>query len=67
MQRPNVKYTGTGALIHLGSSLFWGLFFEGLRREDKGAVGIVTAAAATAVTAYVVDYHVVPKARHAGV
>ncbi len=61
MQRPSVKYTGTGALIHLGSSVFWGLLFEGLRRKDKGTVEIVTAAAATAITAYVVDYHVVPK------
>lgn len=51
----SAKYTGTGALLHYGAALFWAAFHEAL----PGPAPL--RAAATAVTAYVVDYHVVPR------
>ncbi|WP_250515441.1 hypothetical protein [Caballeronia sp. INDeC2] len=63
-ERPSAKYTGLGAAIHMGSAVFWGVLFEALRERRyrrSGASGIASAAATTALVAYVVDYHVVPK------
>lgn len=57
----SARFTGVGAAIHLGSGVFWGLLFEMLRGRSQSPARISAAAAATAVTAYVVDYHVVPK------
>ena len=51
----SAKYTGTGALLHYGASFFWAAFHEAL----PGPAPL--RAAATAATAYVVDYHVVPR------
>jgi hypothetical protein len=60
-RRPSLRFTGVGAVIHGGSGIFWGLLYEMLRGRSHSAARIATAAAATAATAYVVDYHVVPK------
>jgi hypothetical protein len=65
--RFSIRYTLTGAAIHTASAVFWATLFEvlcgRLRRDAPHAdpVAVVTAAAATAATAYVVDYHVVPE------
>ncbi|CAN7785921.1 hypothetical protein LJR034_008649 [Caballeronia sp. LjRoot34] len=60
-ERPSLRMTGTGAFIHLGASIFWGALFETLLGRRTSAQSIVRTAAVTAVTAYVVDYHVVPE------
>lgn len=56
----DLRHTALGYGIHHASSIFWALWFEraarGRRARDIAAIG-----AATAVTAYVVDYHVVPR------
>lgn len=59
-QAPSARYTLTGAVIHLGSGVFWGVLFEALRGTRRSITPIATCAAATAAIAYVVDYHVVP-------
>lgn len=60
--RPGTN-TVVGALLHHGASIFWAFFYERFcgeaARRNGGAA--VTGAAAVAATAYVVDYHVVPK------
>lgn len=53
--RVSAKYTGTGALIHYGAALFWAGMYEALPGRAP------LRAALTALTAYVVDYHVVPR------
>jgi hypothetical protein len=60
-EQPSVKYTGLGAAIHMGSAVFWGVLFEALCGPRSSASTIVTAAATTALVAYVIDYHAVPK------
>lgn len=56
---PNLRHTAVGYLIHHASSVFWAGFFEraALHRPSRSAALAVT----TAVVAYVVDYHVVPR------
>ena len=60
--RPGLN-TVVGAALHHGASIFWALMFEGLfgnrARQDRNAAA--AGAAVTAATAYVVDYHVVPR------
>jgi hypothetical protein len=53
--RVSAKYTGTGALLHYGAALFWAVMYEAL----PGRASL--RAALTALSAYVVDYHVVPR------
>ena len=53
--RPSMKNTGTGTLLHYGASVFWAALYEALPGRAP------LRAAATAATAYVVDYHVVPR------
>jgi len=63
----SVRHTLLGLAIHQAAAVFWATGFEALLRRWTGdaprARPVVTAttAAATAATAYVVDYHVVPK------
>jgi hypothetical protein len=51
----SAKYTGTGTLLHYGAALFWAALYELLPGRAP------VRAAITAATAYVVDYHVVPR------
>jgi hypothetical protein len=60
-QALSARYTLTGAAIHLGSGIFWGVFFEMFRGSRRNLTPVVTSAATTAVMAYMVDYHVVPE------
>lgn len=60
-QRLSLRYTGTGAAIHAGSGVFWGLLFEALCGNRPSVSQAAGAAAAPAAVAYVVDYHVVPE------
>ncbi|VXB40621.1 conserved membrane hypothetical protein [Burkholderia sp. 8Y] len=57
----SAKYTGTGAGIHLGSAVFWGVLFETLCGRRPSPAKVAICAATTSAVAYVVDYHVVPK------
>jgi len=56
----SVRHTVTGYLIHHASSVFWATAYETLRCGRRSPQPVVALAAATAVTAYLVDYNVVP-------
>jgi hypothetical protein len=58
---PSGRNTALGMTIHTGACLFWSLFFEALfgRQARRGPGKAITAGAAIATTAYVVDYYVV--------
>lgn len=58
--RVDVRHTVLGYAIHHASSLWWAGLFE-LKARSYGSRGVVALSGATAVVAYVVDYHVVPK------
>jgi hypothetical protein len=58
---PSLRYTALGYAIHHASSTFWACLFEHATRREQRPSRIVTAAAATAAVAYVVDYHCVPR------
>ncbi|MDB5621303.1 hypothetical protein [Tardiphaga sp.] len=60
-EQPSVRLTGTGAFIYWGAGIFWGVLFETLLGRRSSPARIVRTAAATAVMAYAVDYHVVPE------
>ena len=51
----SLKYTGVGAALHYGAALFWAALYELLPGRAP------LRAATVAATAYVVDYHVVPR------
>ena len=59
----SVRYTLLGLAIHQASAIFWALLFERLapRAPLEHPTATIAAAAATAATAYCIDYHVVPK------
>jgi hypothetical protein len=52
---PSVKYTAVGTLLHYGAAMLWAGVYEALPGRAP------LRAAATAASAYVVDYHVVPR------
>lgn len=56
------RNTAVGFLLHHGASIFWALGFETAfgRRAERSVPEALLGGAATATTAYVVDYHVVP-------
>jgi hypothetical protein len=49
------RYTGTGAALHYGASWFWAVLHEALPGPAAFRAPL------TALTAYVVDYHLVPR------
>ena len=57
----NRRNTALGLAIHTGACVFWAGFFESLlgRRARQGIGNAAGAGAATAATAYVIDYYVV--------
>lgn len=59
----SLRYTGTGAAIHLASGLFWGVVHERLcgRRAARSAGGALAAAACTTAVAAAVDLLLVPE------
>lgn len=58
--RADVRHTALGYAIHHASSLWWAGWFE-VKAASCTPRGVTALGAATAATAYVVDYHVVPK------
>lgn len=62
--RPTARHTLTGALLHAGSAVFWGVLFEKLlgRERRQGTVEAVVKSAVKATTAAaVVDLCLVPR------
>jgi hypothetical protein len=64
--RPSLKHTAIGYVIHHGTSIFWALLYERLlgrraRTRRLSALQIAAEAAATAAGAYVVDYKLTPR------
>lgn len=61
--RPSVRYTATGTLIHLASAMFWAVLHEKLRgrRRARSVGGSLAGAAATTAVAALVDLVVVPR------
>jgi len=60
-QSPSMRHTALGYAIHHASSIFWAIAYEHALRGRSGPARICTTAAVVSTTAYVVDYHVVPK------
>jgi len=61
--RPSLKHTLVGYLIHHGASMFWAALFEKScckTLDKKEAVATVTAAAAASAVAYFTDYQLTP-------
>jgi hypothetical protein len=60
---PAGRNTAIGLALHTGASVWWAAFHEAFsgRPESRSPKRALTAGAATAVLAYVVDYHVVPR------
>ncbi|MDG0025126.1 hypothetical protein [Trinickia sp. Y13] len=59
----SVRHTLLGLGIHQAAAIFWAVLFERIvpRAPRAHPAGVIAAAAATAATAYCVDYHFVPK------
>lgn len=59
----SVRHTVLGLGIHQAAAIFWALLFERIvpRAPRAHPTRVIAAAAATAATAYCVDYHFVPK------
>ena len=58
-----LKYTGTGALLHYFSSIWWALVYEswfGRKAEKKGARNALKNGVIVSGLAYIVDYHLIP-------
>jgi len=63
---PTLRHTASGYAIHHTMSVFWATMFEAATRRAHRTAHIGAAASATAVAAYVVDYHVVPRRLNPG-
>ena len=62
-RRATARHTLTGYLIHHAASIFWAVLHERTfldSQTPKSIVQCCAEAAATTVTAYVVDYHLTP-------
>lgn len=62
--KPSMRYTVPGYLIHHASSTFWSIAFEkvaGKYLDRKTPVGILTASAATSAFAAFADYKLTPR------
>ncbi len=62
--KPSLRYTVPGYLIHHASATFWSILFErvaGRYLDRKTPVGILTASAATSAFAAFADYKLTPK------
>ncbi|MBJ6977864.1 MULTISPECIES: hypothetical protein [unclassified Luteimonas] len=61
VDEPSLRYTVAGYGVHHASSLLWGGVYESLQPRRAGPRGRALRAAAVALGAYVVDYHVVSR------
>ena len=62
--RPSLRYTLTGYLIHHVSATFWGVLFErvvGRKLDNKGVVATLGSAAAATAVACFTDYKLTPE------
>ena len=57
----SARFTGLGFAINHASAIFWALFFERLIGRNANPGRILASAVAVTATAYIVDYHLVPK------
>ena len=58
----SMKYPATGFASNYGASIFWALFYEGLGRgEPRRPTRALQHGALVSASAYVTDYHIVPK------
>lgn len=59
----SMRHTVLGLGIHQAAAVFWALLFERIvpRAPREHPAAVIAVAAGTAATAYLVDYHVVPK------
>ena len=67
--RPSLRYTAAGYLIHHASATFWAVLFErvmGRRLDAKDPALALTAAAAASAVACFTDYQLTPHRLHPG-
>ena len=59
----SLRYTGAGAATHFGACLFWGGIYEAAMGDARRSTDAADwgGAAATALGAYVLDYHLLPR------
>ena len=59
----SLRYTGTGGVVHLASSMLWSAVYGGVRtrRREPTALNAVTDAAAVTAVAALVDLKLVPE------
>ena len=58
----SLKYTATGFAANYGASVFWAVFYELLAQgRPRSRARALRDGALVSATAYVVDYHVVPR------
>lgn len=58
----SLKYTLMGFALHHAANMVWGALHQRLGRDSAGtASGAVARGVATAATAYLIDYHVMPR------
>jgi len=65
-RQATLRYTALGYAIHHLSSVFWASSFEYATHRATRLSRVAAAAVVTAASAYVVDYHVVPKRLNPG-
>lgn len=67
--RPTLRYTLTGYLIHHASATFWAVLFEriaGARLDGQSAARTLQAATAASAVACFTDYQLTPQRLHPG-
>ena len=60
----DLKHTGTGAMLHYLSAIWWAFWYEwgfGEQAEKKGVVKAMEGGAIISSLAYLIDYHILPK------
>lgn len=64
VERPTLRHTLPGAVINLGSGLWWALVFQklfGAATERRGLPAALLGGVATAGLAYLLDYRLLPR------
>jgi hypothetical protein len=63
VNRADLRHTALGALVHLGSSMFWAAFYDRLvcrRRQPPDSATLIAGAAGITALAAVTDFKLVP-------